>query len=161
MDKRLVYDPNVDLSNYKFQESMNNYSLNNLSSNNLNQNIQPTQPAVQPMAQQLPQIQQMQQPYSPQMMNSQYVVPNSYNIEKMSSKKINTIQNSNIKKLCSMSTLRKVIIITFLYVLLSHNKTSLLLCNNIPYVCITNALSYNILKGIIMAIVLVIFWNLM
>ena len=60
-----------------------------------------------------------------------------------------------------MSTLRRIVIITILYIIISHNKTSLLLCNKVPYVCITNALSYNILKGIIMAIILILFWGLM
>ena len=160
MDKRLVYDPTVDLSNYKFQESMNNYSTNNLPSNNLNQNMPPQQQVVPPLQQQMPQIQQMEQPYPPQMLNSQYIVPNNFNIEKMSSNKNNTQKKLYIKELCSMATLRKVLVITILYVILSHSKTSLLLCNNIPYICITNALSYNILKGIIMSILLVLFWNL-
>lgn len=153
MDKRLVYDPNVDISNYKYHEPMSNYSMQ--------MNQQMPQPMPQPMPQQLPQIQQMQQPLPPQMMNSQYVIPEGYNIEKMTSKKKNRNKKSKMKELCSMSTLRKILIITILYVIISHNKTSLLLCNNIPYICITNALSYNILKGIIMAILIVLFWRLM
>ena len=146
MDKRLVYDPNVNLSNYNtYQEPMNNYTP---IPNNMN------------MQQQLPPIQQMQQPLPPQIIPQQYMIPENYSIEKMTSKK-KSKQKSNLKEICSMSSLRKIVVISILYVVISHNKTSLLLCNNVPYVCITNSLSYNILKGIIMAIIMILFWNIM
>jgi hypothetical protein len=163
MDKRLLYDPNVDLSNYNtYQEPMNNsYSPapvpNNLGSSNMHQ-----MPPMQSMQQQLPHINQMHQQIPPHPMPQQYMIPENYKIEKMtSSKKRKQEKKSKFKEICSMSTLRRIVIITILYIIISHNKTSLLLCNKVPYVCITNALSYNILKGIIMAIILVLFWGLM
>jgi len=139
MDKRLVYNPNVDLSNYNsYQEPVNNYSqlLNN-------QNVSIQQP-----------IPQMQQPLPPV---QHYESPKKYKVEKMNNRTGRKIMSD----ICSLSSLKKIFIITILYVIISHNKTSLLLCNNIPYICITNALSYNILKGIIMSIIVVIFWHLM
>ena len=120
----------------------------------------PQMPQMQSMNQ-LPNIQQMQQPMPPHIMPQQYMIPENYNIEKMTSKKNKSNKKSKIKEICSMATLRKILVITVLYVIISHNKTSLLLCSNVPYVCITNALSYNILKGIIMAILLILFWGLM
>ena len=147
MDKRLVYDPNVNLSNYNtYQEPMNNYTPIS------NMNMQ----KVPQMQQQLPPIQQMQQPLPPQIIPQQYMIPENYSIEKMTSK-----QKSNLKEICSISSLRKIVVIAILYVVISHNKISLLLCNYVPYVCITNALSYNILKGIIMAIIIILFFNIM
>tara|TARA_B100001121_G_scaffold310429_1_gene341420 strand:+ start:8621 stop:9103 length:483 start_codon:yes stop_codon:yes gene_type:complete len=159
MDKRLVYNPNIDLSNYNtYQEPMNNLTptpvpvSNNLGASNIQQ--------MPSMQQQLPNIQQMQQPMPPQIMPQQYLIPENYNIEKMTSKKSRTKKESKLKEICSTNSLRKILVITVLYVIISHNKTSLLLCNRVPYVCITNALSYNILKGIIMAILLILFWGL-
>ena len=167
MDKRLMYDPNVDLSNYNtYQEPMNNYSpapiSNNLGASSIQQ-MQPMQPmqSMQPMQQQLPNIHQMHQQIPPHPMSQQYMIPENSKIEKMTSTKNKKSKKSKIKEICSMSTLRRIIIITILYIIISHNKTSLLLCNKVPYVCITNALSYNILKGIIMALILIIFWGLM
>jgi K+-sensing histidine kinase KdpD len=108
-----------------------------------------------------PQMPQMHQPLPPQM--SQHYM--NYNIEQMEPqqrpKKKTQKKRSKIREICSMSTLRKILVITILYVVVSHNKTSLLLCNNVPYVCITNALSYNVLKGIIMALVIVLTWGFM
>ncbi len=160
MDKRLVYDPNVDLSNYNtYQEPMNNYSPAPVS-NNMSSNIQQPMPQMQ-TSQQLPNIQQMHQQIPPHPMPQQYMIPQNYNVEKMSQKKqTKPKKKSTFREICSMSTLRKILVITVLYVIISHNKTSLLLCNKIPYVCITNALSYNILKGIIMALIIVLFWRL-
>ena len=159
MDKRLVYNPNIDLSNYNtYQEPMNNLTptplpvSNNLGASNIQQ--------MPNMQQQLPNIQQMQQPMPPQIMPQQYLIPQNYNIEKMTSKKSKSKKESKLKEICSTNSLRKILVITVLYVIISHNKTSLLLCNRVPYVCITNALSYNILKGIIMAILLILFWGL-
>ena len=101
-------------------------------------------------------MQQMQQPMPPNIMQKQYNVPENYkyNLEKMSPSTYN-------KKIYSLSTVRKIFIITLLYVIISHNKTSLLLCNKIPYICITNALSYNILKGVIFSLIIIITWSLM
>lgn len=160
MDKRLVYDPNVDLSNYNtYQEPMNNYSPAPVS-NNMSSNIQQPMSQMQ-TSQQLPNIQQMHQQIPPHPMPQQYMIPQNYNVEKMSQKKqTKPKKKSTFREICSMSTLRKILVITVLYVIISHNKTSLLLCNKIPYVCITNALSYNILKGIIMALIIVLFWRL-
>ena len=105
---------------------------------------------------QLPQINQMQQPLPPQQ------IPNynqtSYNIEGLS--KTNN-RKFNLKKLFNMSILRKIFVITLLYVIISHSRTTLLMCNNIPYICVSNALSYNIAKGLLMSLVIVIFYNIM
>ena len=165
MDKRLVYDPNIDLSNYNtYQEPMNNsYSPAPVSNNLGASNIQMQQMQnMQSMQQPLPNIQQMQQPIPPHHMSQQYMMPENYKVEKMTdSKKRKPNKKSKIKEICSMATLRRIVIITILYIIISHNKTSLLLCNKVPYVCITNALSYNILKGIIMAVILILFWGLM
>ena len=165
MDKRLQYNPNVDLSNYNppvnnYQEPMNNYNPAPISNSLGASNIQMQQP-MQPMQQQLPNIHQMHQQIPPHHMSQQYMIPENSKIEKMTSTKNKKNKKSIIKEICSMSTLRKIIIITILYIIISHNKTSLLLCNKVPYVCITNALSYNIVKGIIMALILIIFWALM
>ena len=155
MDKRLVYDPNIDLSNYNtYQETMNNYNPASVSYNLNPSNIQHKQ-------QQLPNIQQMQQPLPPHIMPHQYMIPENYNIEKMTSKKSTSNKKSKFKELCSISTLRKLFVITILYVLISHNKTSLLLCNHVPYIYITNSLSYNIVKGIIMSVFIILFWGLL
>lgn len=146
MDKRLVYNPNVDLSNYNsYQEPMNNYSQ---LSNNQNMSIQ------QPIPQMQQPIPQMQQPLPPA---HPYESPKKYKFEKMNNRSGGKIMSD----ICSLSSLKKIFIVTILYVIISHNKTSMLLCNNIPYICITNALSYNILKGVIMSIMVVIFWHLM
>ena len=166
MDKRLVYDPNVDLSSYNMNPQYSNYQepMSNLSSSSkMMSNIQPM---AQQMPQQIPQIPQMPQQIPPQYMSQQYMNPPvNYSMERMDNKKKTSNSKSNTKSklgdICSMSSLRKLLVITVLYVVLSHNKTSLLLCNNIPYICITNALAYNTLKGIIMALVIVLTWNFM
>ena len=151
MDKRLIYDPKVDLSNYNtYQEPMNNVPSGGYSSN--------LQPQQMNYSNQLPQISQMQQPLPPQAIPQQYIQPN-YSIEKMS--KSDNNKKLKLKNLCSMSTLRKILVITILYVIISHNRVSLLLCNHVPYVCITNALSYNVLKGIILSIIITLFYNIM
>ena len=169
MDKRLVYDPNVDLSNYNMNPQYSNYQepMANLSAPSKMMNN------VQPMAQQMPQQipQQMPMPQMPQQMPPQYLSqqyinpPANYSLERMENKKKSSNNKSNIKSklgdICSMSSLRKLFVITVLYIVISHTKTSLLLCNNIPYVCITNALAYNTLKGIIMAIIIILTWNFM
>lgn len=165
MDKRLVYDPNVDLSNYNtYQEPMSNYnsmgnSMSNSMSNSMGNSMSYSHNnSPQPMPPQMP---QMQQPMPPQIPRQQYM---NYNVEQMEQqrpKKKAYKKRSKIREICSMSTLRKILVITVLYVVVSHNKTSLFLCNNVPYVCITNALSYNVLKGIIMAIVIVLTWGFM
>lgn len=152
MDKRLLYDPNVNLTNYNtYQEPMNNYIPNNMNTS-ANQ--------MSSMQQQLPQIQQMQQPIiPPNIMQEQYNVPENYkyNLEKMSTNN----NKSKFKEIWNFPTLRKIFIITLLYVIISHNKTSLLLCNKIPYICITNALSYNIFKGVIFSLIIIITWSLL
>lgn len=156
MDKRLQYDPNVDLTNYNtYQEPMNNYIPNNINTPN---NISVQNNQMSSMQQQLPQIQQMQQQIPPNIMQQQYNVPENYkyNLEKMSTNN----NKSKFKEIYNFSTLRKIFIITLLYVIISHNKTSLLLCNKIPYICITNALSYNIFKGVIFSLIIIITWSL-
>lgn len=157
MDKRLVYDPNVDLSNYnnKYQEPMSNYSQ--FQGNNM-QNMQMPQQNVPMQQQQLPPIYQMQQQVPPPA--QQFTIQEPRKIEKMSASN-NTKKPNKFKEICSMATLRKMLVITILYVIISHNKTTLLLCSNVPYVCITNALSYNILKGIIFSIIIILTWYLM
>ena len=153
MDKRLVYEPNVDLSNYNtYQEPMSNYTPISNSQNMQNAAPLMQQQMQQPMQQ--PMQQQMHQMISPQYMNQ-----SKYNIESMTTKK-KSQKPSKFKEFCSTATLRKIFVITILYIVLSHNKTSLLLCNNIPYIYITNALSYNIVKGIIMSLIIILFWDL-
>lgn len=167
MDKRLVYDPNVDLSSYNMNPQYSNYQepMANLSASSKMMNN--VQPMAQQMPQQIPQpMPQMPQQIPPQYMSQQYMnPPANYSMERMDNKKKASNSKSNTKlklsDICSMSSLRKLLVITILYVVISHNKTSLLLCNNIPYVCITNALAYNTLKGIIMALIIVLTWNFM
>lgn len=165
MDKRLVYDPNVDLSNYnKYQEPMGNYSqfqgnnMQNMQNMQSMQSMQMPQQNVPMQQQQLPPIYQMQQQVPPPA--QQFTIQEPRKIEKMTASN-NKKKPNKFKEICSMATLRKILVITILYVIISHNKTTLLLCSNVPYVCITNALSYNILKGIIFSIIIILSWYLM
>ena len=123
--------PNYSNSNYT---NLNNTNLNNTNSNYTNLNNTNSN-------------------YS----NSNYNQP--VNIEQFK-KKNKKNHFTNTKKCNNLKTfLRKVIIITLLYVIISHKKMSLLLCNNIPYTCIQNILTYNIIKGIIFGTIIYFTYN--
>ena len=58
----------------------------------------------------------MHQQIPPHPMPQQYMIPENYKIEKMtSSKKRKQEKKSKFKEICSMSTLRRIVIITILY----------------------------------------------
>lgn len=221
MDKKLVYNPNMQFSDYK---------NNNFTNQNTQQQQQPQlQPRLQPQPQhqQQPQQQHQQQPqhqqrqqhtshqpsksyqgnldsftsqsrssnhlnnhlnnnlnnqsnqisssqYSqqlPQYPPSQYInTPNDYQFSENMKNQEDDSKKNNImkidyfsgkKKLLCFSSIRKIFVITILYIIISHRKITLLLCNNVPYICITNALFYNAFKGFIFGLIVLIIYDLL
>lgn len=173
MDRPLVYNPNIDLndrsSNFNMSnnqgDGFNNTNFENMQ-NNLNDmpsnfnNIQNNFSGMQQNRSNFPNTNYSNANYSntnysntnfPNTNYSNYNQP--MNMEHFI-KKNKKNHFTNTKKCNNLKTfLRKVIVITILYVIISHKKMSLLLCNNVPYTCISKALTYNIFKGIIFGII--------
>lgn len=158
MDRPLVYNPNIDLndrsSNFNMSNNQGN-GFNNINFENMQNNLNDMPSNFNNIQNNFSGMQQNRSNFpNTNYSNTNYSNYNqSMNIEPFIKKsKINHFTNT--KKCNNLKTfLRKVIVITVLYVIISHKKMSLLLCNNIPYTCISKALTYNIFKGIIFGII--------
>jgi hypothetical protein len=163
MNRPLVYDPNVDLSDYV----PNNSFKNNEQYNNFEQYTPPQQQYTPPPQQQyMPPPQQ----YTPQQYTYQedYYQQSSprynqyeqlYNTMKpKKSKKVAKFSNSKNNLL---SSLKKIIIFTLLYVFMSHRKMTLLLCNKVPFLSVEKILYCNVFKGVLFSIIILLIVNIM
>ena len=164
MNRPLVYDPNVDLSDYV----PNNNFKNNEQYNNYDQN--PTsQQQYQPQPQQYqPPPQQYQPPPQQYTFQEEYYQPSApkYNqYEQLH----NTIKPNKAKKVAKFSNsklnlfggIKKIIIFTLLYVFMSHRKMTMLLCNKVPFLSIEKILYCNVFKGIIFSVIILLIVNIM
>ena len=181
MDRPLVYNPNIDLNNNSFMQNdmSNNMSqnihynpnidnVNYMNDNSImsnhsigmsmgNQNMGNHNMSNHNMSNYTMSNQGINIPST----NNNFVNENfSRPKNKYEFLSNNNTDNSNLKTKCK-SFFIKVLFITGLYVVISHHKFTLLLCNNTPYLCITNAIMYNTIKGLIFGIILYFTYNIL
>jgi len=161
MNRPLVYDPNVDLSDYV----PNNNFKSNEQYNNYEQHYTPPQQYSSPPQQQYsspPQQYIYQEDYyqPPTPRYNQYeqlyntIKPNKPHKTKNFAKFSNS--NTNIFRV-----FKKIIIFTLLYVFMSHRKMTLLLCNKVPFLSIEKILYCNAFKGVLFSIMILLIGNIM
>jgi len=167
MDNQFTYNPNVDISTTDFnsiKSGQESFNQNNIMNNSLNNqmNNPMTNSMNNPMNN--PMNNRMNNHTNNSMNNmarleQDRIMVNNFSQPEQTPRyrpktKIKTKEGFFCKKNI-VSFIRKLLVITILYVIISHRKITLLMCNNIPRVCITNALTYNVIKGIVMSLIII------
>ena len=176
MDRPLVYNPNIDLNERSSRHNMSNKQGNGFNNTNF-ERMQNSFNDMQNISSGMQHNSTNMQHNFSGMQNNFNDVPSNFNGMQYQNnlnyydqpmnmehfiKKNKKNHFTNIKKCNNFKTfLRKVVVMTLLYVIISHKKMSLLLCNNIPYTCINYALTYNVIKGIIFGTVIYFTYNYM
>lgn len=169
MNRPLVYDPNVDLTDYV---PNNNFNRGN-NFEQYNEYEQYSAPHTQQQYQQPPQqYTPPQQQYTPP--------PQQYNFQEdyyqppvpkynQPEKIYNTVKPKKFKKKVKFTNskgnlfggIKKIIIFTLLYVFMSHRKMTILLCSKVPFLSVEKILYCNIFKGIVFSIMILLIVNIM
>ncbi len=157
----LSYNPNIDIPPYH-DNMMQSYSNNGMMQQPM-QMMPMMQPhsnsGMMPMMQQpqmMPMIQQQPQMMTPQMMSSQMLTPQMYQNPLKNKKQKKTDQFTNVEEKSSNwgVYIKKLIIFTILFLVISHVKTNSII-EKIPMVG-SNEIFMMVVKGFIMAIIIII-----
>ncbi len=151
----LSYNPNIDIPPYhnqmpRYDASQNMMpSMASYSNNGMQSHMMPMmqQPQMMPMMQQQPQMMPMLQ-QQPQMMPPMYPMPNK------KQKKADQFTNVEEKQSNIAKYIKKLIIFTILFLVISHVKTNDLI-EKIPMVG-SNEIFMMVVKGFIMAVIIII-----